>query len=297
MPTNDAYATLSHVNSTRDFVGGMGGDKPPAIPALLNDLRADTVAVPQVGYNHLQDTIDEIFNGGALRTWGVGDTNELTATGTLLTVPKDSVWLVKGVVTLTEDLTLDLPVVGTHYVYLQWNGTTPTLVSNTTGVRPTTVPAICIAVVTSDGTDLEIDQGNIDYVDMVASAIPRKYAEWVAMSPTFSAGDGDSMPDAATATVILDTTAANASYIDIAWGFTFDASATGDAPLEIYRSYDGGTSYETTAVHSFAEGVSAGDAVALFRRIATHEVFKFILTNSSGMAITTVWLKWQAISG
>jgi hypothetical protein len=105
------------------------------------------------------------------------------------------------------------------------------------------------------------------------------------------------MDNAATATLVLDLEDGRAQYVDLAWGFTFGGAPSADAALTVSHSYDGGTNWETTPTHSFVGELSAGVAVKRFRRVGTSDAMRLVLTNSTGEAITSVWMKWRGVRG
>lgn len=161
----EVYGSLRYINT--EGVTYRSGDR--FTEARVQALLGDILDVPNTGFQHLQDGLDQIFHGGPLGSIGEGGSCKLSSSGTILIVPANSVWLVKGIVCLDTNLTIDLPVVTDYYVYLKWDGTTPTLASLTTATRPTDLPAICIAKVTNTGATLLIDQNDSD-VDVVSLA-------------------------------------------------------------------------------------------------------------------------------
>ena len=134
-----------------------------------NALRSDVLGVPQVAYDRTQDTADQLFGCGALGD--LASTNLLTSAGTVLTVPADSVWLIKERVELVSLLTIDLAVANTYYVFLHWDGTNATLTAQLTSTRPLTSLAILIAKVVSNGATLSISQTDAT-VDVVCVMVP-----------------------------------------------------------------------------------------------------------------------------
>lgn len=159
----DAYGTLNYINTVG--ITYNSGDR--LTEARVDALLGDILDVPNVGFEHLQDGLDQIFHGGPLGSIEVGGSCALTSSGTLLIVPSGSVWLDKGVVCLDSNLSIDLPIASDYYIYLKWDGATATLASLLTATRPTDLPSICIAKVTSTGAALLIDQTDID-VDVVS---------------------------------------------------------------------------------------------------------------------------------
>ena len=161
----DTYGLLNYVNTgglTYDTGDRLTKDR---VDAILWDL----LDIPNVGFQHTQDGLDQIFHGGPLGSIDTGGSCELLAFGPTLVVPHSSVWLVKGIVYLEVSLSIELLTPADYYVYLKWDGETSNLVALETATRPTDFPAICIAKVTSTGTELTIDQTDVA-VDVVSLA-------------------------------------------------------------------------------------------------------------------------------
>lgn len=142
-----------------------------------------------------------------------------------------------------------------------------------------------------------VEEAVEDASEAVVTAILRDYDRWTVGAPTFSAGNAASMDNAATATLVLDLEDGRAQYVDLAWGFTFGGAPSADAALTVAHSYDGGTNWETTPTYSFVGELSAGVAVKRFRRVGTSDAMRLVLTNSTGQAITSVWMKWRGVRG
>jgi hypothetical protein len=142
-----------------------------------------------------------------------------------------------------------------------------------------------------------VEEAVEDASEAVVTALLRDYDGWTVGAPTFSAGNAASMDNAATATLVLDLEDGRAQNLDLAWGFTFGGAPSADAPLTVSHSYDGGTNWESTPTYNFTEATAAGTAVKRFRRIAASDSVKLVLTNSTGQAITSVWMKWRGVRG
>lgn len=125
--------------------------------------------------------------------------------------------------------------------------------------------------------------------------VPR-FGEWVTLTPTFSAGDEDTMPNAATAIVELDLSDVDTSIrqIDVGWGFTFGSAPSADAPLAVYQTIDG-TTYETNPTYNLTETAAAGVSTKRTRRLLITDKLNFVLTNSTGQDITDVFIQYKVV--
>ena len=149
----------------------------------------------------------------------------------------------------------------------------------------------------SAGIEAAVSDVETAITTSIATGLGQTYEDWVTPTLTFSAGDATTMPNAATAIVTIEPDTVAAKYVDLAWGFTFEAAPSADASLAVYQSYDGGTNIETNPTYNFVEALSAGNPVKRWRRIAASDAMRLVLTNSTGQDITSVWLKWRGVRG
>jgi hypothetical protein len=135
--------------------------------ADLNKLYSDSLDIPQLVYSNTQDSLDQLVSCGGLKGHGTGEANEITSTGTTLTVPADSEWFLKGYLKLPSAVNVGPLTTGTYYIFLKYDGSSVSCISSASSTRPTDVPTILIAKVVSNGSSLAIDQDD-STVDVLA---------------------------------------------------------------------------------------------------------------------------------
>lgn len=124
----------------------------------------------------------------------------------------------------------------------------------------------------------------------------RKWERWQPVMLTYSAGDGTSMPSAATATGVIDTDVAGAENLDLCASWKYGDAPAAPVTLTVARSVDGTSStFESPVEYAFSDTHTASATRRIIWRIDGSDILQVVLTNGTGQAITNVSVRWRAV--